>query len=140
MPYQVLGDSAGAFAVTTTWTRSASARSSGAMSAILSRTARRTSAFPAAFLRAGRGPLARGALGARPVLGCHVRDPVEGRLQTVGLLGTLPPLGAELGGALLHRGPLLGAEAVGLPRGALRGHLPLPLDTRRLGADFVQPG
>src|SRR5947199_418335 len=48
------------------------------------------------------------ALGQRTVLRCHLRDPVEHRLQAVGLLGALLALGAQLGGALLHRGTLLG--------------------------------
>ena len=70
MPYQVFGSSSGAVAVMATWTRSASARSSGAI----------------------------------------FGDRVEHRLQAVGLLGALLALGAELGGALLHRGALLRAE------------------------------
>jgi hypothetical protein len=55
-------------------------------------------------------------------MGCHLRDTVEDRLQAVGLLGALLALGAQLGGAFLHRGTLCGAEAAGLGRGILRGH------------------
>jgi len=62
------------------------------------------------------------ALSERAVLRCHLRDPVEDRLQTVGLLCALLAIGAQLGGALLHRGTLLGAEAVGFTLGILRGH------------------
>jgi hypothetical protein len=39
MPYQVFGDNSAAFAVTVAWTRSASARSSAAICAMLSRAA-----------------------------------------------------------------------------------------------------
>jgi hypothetical protein len=63
----------------------------------------------------------------RTILRRHLRDPV-GRLQSVGLLGTLLALGAQLRGALLHRGTLLSAEAVGLGLGTLRGHFPPPFD------------
>src|SRR5580692_12192124 len=62
------------------------------------------------------------ALGQRTILRCHLRDAVEDRLQAVGLLGALLALGAQLGGTLLHRGALLGAEAAGLGHGILRGH------------------
>jgi hypothetical protein len=62
------------------------------------------------------------ALGERAILRRHLRDPVEDRLQAVGLLGAFLAFGAQLGGALLHRGTLLGAEAVGLGHGILRGH------------------
>jgi hypothetical protein len=62
------------------------------------------------------------ALGERTVLRRHLRDAVEDRLQAVGLLGALLALGAQLGGALLHRGTLLSGEAVGLGLGILSGH------------------
>jgi hypothetical protein len=62
------------------------------------------------------------ALGERTIFRCHLRDAVEDRLQAVGLLGALLALGAQLGGALFHRGTLLGAEALGLGLGILRGH------------------
>ena len=65
MPYQVFGDSSGAVAVTVTCTRSASARSSGAISAILSRTACRPSAFLAPFLPSARSSAARSFIAAR---------------------------------------------------------------------------
>src|SRR5712692_9690270 len=62
------------------------------------------------------------ALGERAILRYHLRDAVEDRLQAVGPLGALLALGAQLGGACLHRGTLLGAEAFGLALGILRGH------------------
>src|SRR5260370_30936317 len=62
------------------------------------------------------------ALGERTILRCHLRDAVEDRLQAVGLLGALVALGAQLGGALLHRGALLGAETIGFGLGIRRGH------------------
>jgi hypothetical protein len=58
-------------------------------------------------------------LGERPILRRHLRDPVEDRLQAIGLLGALPALGPQLGGALLHRGAFLGGEALGLGGGGL---------------------
>ena len=61
-------------------------------------------------------------LGERAILRRHPRDAVEDRLQAVGLLGALLAFGAQLGGAHLYRGTLLGAEAVGLCHGILRGH------------------
>src|ERR687890_116523 len=54
MPYQVLGARSGAFAVTATCTRSARARSSSAMVAMLSRTACSPSAFLAPLRPRGR--------------------------------------------------------------------------------------
>src|ERR1700733_10548036 len=65
MPYQVLGDSSGAVAVTVTWTRSAIARSSGAIAAMLSRTACRPSAFLAPLLPSARSSAARFFIAAR---------------------------------------------------------------------------
>ncbi|MFZ0190743.1 MAG: hypothetical protein WAL72_27815 [Streptosporangiaceae bacterium] len=62
------------------------------------------------------------ALGKRTILRCHPRDAVQDCLQAVGFLGALLALGAQLGGALLHRGTLSGAEPAGLGRGILRGH------------------
>ena len=62
------------------------------------------------------------ALGERSILRRHLRDPVQDRLQSVGPLGALLALGAQLGGALLHRGALFGAEAVGSVLGFFRGH------------------
>jgi len=62
------------------------------------------------------------ALGERAILRRHLRDLVEDRLQAVGFPGALLALGAQLGGALLHRGTLLGAEAAGLGPGILPGH------------------
>jgi len=73
------------------------------------------------------------ALGERTILRCHLRDRVEDRLQAVGLLGALLALGAQFGGALLHRGALLGAETVGLGLGLLRGHSRVPFDAARPG-------
>src|SRR5215475_8274301 len=70
----------------------------------------------------GRGDRHMHALGQRTILRCHLRDAVEDRLQAVGLLGALLALGAQLGGALLHRGTLLGGEAAGLGIYILRGH------------------
>ncbi len=61
-------------------------------------------------------------LGERTIVRRHVRDPVEDILQAVGLLGAFLAFGSQLGGALLHRGTLLGAETVGLGHGILRGH------------------
>src|SRR5487761_552187 len=66
------------------------------------------------------------ALGERTILRRHLRDPVEDRLQPVGLLSALLTLGAQLGGALLHRGTLLSGEAVGLGLGILRRHSRTP--------------
>src|SRR5271170_2893947 len=65
MPYQVFGDNCGAVAVTVTCTRSASARSSGAISAMLSRTACRPSAALAPFLPSARNSAARIFIAAR---------------------------------------------------------------------------
>jgi hypothetical protein len=62
------------------------------------------------------------ALGERTILRRHLGDAVEDRLQPVSLLGTLLALGSQLRGALLHRGTLLSAEAVGLGLGTLRRH------------------
>ena len=74
------------------------------------------------------------ALGERTILRRHPRDAVEDRLQPVGLLGALLALGAQLRGALLHRGTLLSAEAVGLGLGTLRGHSHATFRRLRLGA------
>jgi hypothetical protein len=65
IPYQVFGDNSGAVEVTVTCTRSASARSSGASSAILSRTACMPSAFLAPFLPSARSSAARSFIAAR---------------------------------------------------------------------------
>jgi NADP-dependent 3-hydroxy acid dehydrogenase YdfG len=70
----------------------------------------------------GRGHRHVHALGERTILRCHPRDAVEDRLQAIGLLGALVALGAQLGGAVLHRRTLLGAEAAELGLGILRGH------------------
>jgi hypothetical protein len=72
-------------------------------------------------------------LGEHAVLRRHGRDGVEHRLQPVGLLGALLALGPQLGGTLLHRRALLGAEPArfGLGRGPLRRHLTL-LSTREI--------
>ena len=67
------------------------------------------------------------ALGELTILWCHFRDLVQDRLQAVCLLGALLALGAQLGGALLHRGALFGTETVGLGFGILRGHSRAPL-------------
>jgi hypothetical protein len=60
-------------------------------------------------------------LGQRAILRVHRLDAVEQGLQAVGLLCPLLALGAQLGGALLHGGPFLGAEAAGVILGGL-GH------------------
>src|SRR3954469_7199803 len=65
MPYQVLGERSGAVAVTATCTLSASARSSGAILAMLSRTACRPSAFLAPCLPSARSSAARSFIAAR---------------------------------------------------------------------------
>src|SRR3954466_11862991 len=65
MPYHVLGESSGAIRVTVACTRSASARSSGAICAILSRTACSPSAFFAPFLPSARNSAARSFMAAR---------------------------------------------------------------------------
>src|SRR5256884_6534470 len=62
------------------------------------------------------------ALGERTIPRRHLGDAVEDRLQPVGLLGALLALGAQLRGALLHRGALSSSEAVGLGLGTVRGH------------------
>jgi hypothetical protein len=62
------------------------------------------------------------SLSERTILRGHGRDPVQDRLQPVGLPRALLPLGPELGGALLHRGTFFGAEAVGLLLRILRRH------------------
>src|SRR4051794_6269280 len=56
------------------------------------------------------------ALGERTVVRAHLRDRIEERLEPLGLLLALLALGAQLRGALLHGGALLGAEAVGRGR------------------------
>jgi hypothetical protein len=61
------------------------------------------------------------SLGEGAVVRGHRGDAVERGLEGIGLLGPLLPLSAQLGGALLHGGALLGAETVGLGRG-LRRH------------------
>src|SRR3984885_676221 len=61
-------------------------------------------------------------LGERTILWSHLLDPVEDGLQAVGLLGTFRSLGAQLGGTLLHRGTLLGAETAGPGLGTLCRH------------------
>src|SRR6266487_4592740 len=58
IPYQVFDDNSGAVAVTVTCMRSASARSAGAISAMLSRTACRPSAFLAPLLPSARSSAA----------------------------------------------------------------------------------
>src|SRR4051812_20596131 len=65
MPYQVFGSRSGAVAVTVMCTRSASARSSGAIFSIASRTACRPSAFLAPFLPSARSSAARAFMAAR---------------------------------------------------------------------------
>src|SRR3954451_3706861 len=65
MPYQVLAIRSGAAAVTVTWTRSARARSSGVILAMLSRSACRPSAFWAPFLPSARSSSARAFMAAR---------------------------------------------------------------------------
>src|SRR5215207_5107523 len=65
MPYQVLGDRSGAVAVTVTCTRSARARSSGAILAMLSRTACNPSALLAPFFPSARSSAARCFIAAR---------------------------------------------------------------------------
>src|SRR4051794_3788947 len=65
MPYQVFGDRSGAAVVTVTWTRSATARSSGAIFARLSRTACSPSAFLAPFFPSARSSAARARIAAR---------------------------------------------------------------------------
>src|SRR5215831_9541076 len=65
MPYQVFGASCGAAAVTVACTRSASARSSGAIFAIASRAACRSSACLAPFLPSARSSAARAFIAAR---------------------------------------------------------------------------
>src|SRR6266508_2306991 len=62
------------------------------------------------------------SLSQRTVPRSHLRDGIENRLKAVGLLRALLALGTELGGALLHRGALLGGEAVEFLVGILRGH------------------
>src|ERR1700678_2486636 len=65
MPYQVLGDNSGAVALTVACTRSATARSSGVILAIESRTACSSSAFLAPFLPSARSSAARCFIAAR---------------------------------------------------------------------------
>src|SRR5918995_3303613 len=65
MPYQVLGDSSAAVEVTMACTRSARARSSGAIAAMLSRAAWSASAFLAPFLPSARSSAARSFMAAR---------------------------------------------------------------------------
>src|SRR3954463_10674162 len=59
MPYQVLGARSGAVALTVTWTRSAIARSAGAIFAMLSSRACSPSAFFAPLLPSARSSAAR---------------------------------------------------------------------------------
>src|SRR3954468_8182271 len=65
MPYQVLGDRSGAAAVTVTWTRSATTRSSGVIFSMLSRSACRPSAFLAPLLPSARSSAAGAFMAAR---------------------------------------------------------------------------
>src|SRR4051794_35956977 len=65
MPYQVLGVSSGAWAVTVTWTRSAIARSAGSILAMLSGRACSPSAFRAPLLPSARSSSARCFIAAR---------------------------------------------------------------------------
>ena len=65
MPYQVFGASCGACVVTATCSRSASARSSGAIFSIASRAACSPSAFFAPFLPSARSSSARSFMAAR---------------------------------------------------------------------------
>ena len=53
-------------------------------------------------------------LGEGAVVRGHRGDAVERGLEGIGLLGPLLPLGAQLGGTLLHGGALLRAETDGL--------------------------
>jgi len=81
-------------------------------------------------------------LGKHTILRRHLLDPVEDRLQSVGPLGALLALGAQLGGALLHRGTLLGAKTVGLSLELVRRHsrASFRLSSARRDADLPQEG
>jgi hypothetical protein len=74
------------------------------------------------------------ALGERTILRRHLRDPVEDRLQPVGLLGALLALGAQFGGArsfIAARSSALKPSDSDL--GFFAGILGLPFDPRGLG-------
>src|SRR5437763_7168902 len=97
MPYQVFGDNSGAVAVTVTCTRSASARSCGAISAMLSRTACRPSAFLAPFLPSARNSAARFFIAARSA----ALKPPDSVLALVAGIASLPSL--TLKGSVSYR-------------------------------------
>src|SRR5919199_708926 len=124
MPYQVFGSSSGAVAVTVMCTRSASARSSGAISAILSRTACRPSAFLAPFFPSARSSAARSFIAARS----SALKPSD---SVVAVLAGLFGLRSNLGPARENRprlrspGSHVEVEAVTDHRRAVTGRPPL---------------
>src|SRR3954452_21479858 len=89
MPYQVLGARSGAVAVTVTCTRSATARSSGVIFAMLSSSACSPSAFLAPFFPSARSSAARAFIAARSSL-LKPFDSVV--LVFVAIVGTSLPL------------------------------------------------
>ena len=81
------------------------------------------------------------ALGELTIVRGHLRDPVQDRLEPVGLLGALLALGAELGRALLHRSAFLSTEPVGLVLDLLCRHALAPFRrSGRRGASLPQQG
>src|SRR2546421_10392967 len=106
MPYQVLGDNSGAVEVTMACTRSARARSSGAIAAMLSSAAWTASAFLAPFFPWARSSAARCFMAARS----SALKPSDSVLVLAGMIGV--PLGDQDGRRLLPDGTAVPAASL----------------------------